>query len=57
MLEHLSADIFCSSKLCSLLGTNNVHDQISEHIFLLNGGYCVYHPSDIFRSKHGFENW
>ena len=31
-------------------------DKISEHIFAPNGGYCVYYPSNIFRSMHGFDN-
>ena len=29
------------SENCSLLGTDNVHGQISEHIFAPNGGYCL----------------
>jgi len=29
---------------CSLLGTDNVRGQISEHIFAPNGGYCLYIP-------------
>ena len=50
MLRYLSLDIICSSKLsfpranCSLLGTDNVRGQISEHIFAPNGGYCLYIP-------------
>ena len=28
------------SKTCSLFGTANVREQISEHVFKLNGGYC-----------------
>ena len=27
---------------CSLLGTDNVRGQISEHIFAPNEGYCLY---------------
>ena len=27
---------------CSLLGTDNVRGQISEHIFAPNGDYCLY---------------
>ena len=27
---------------CSLRGTDNVHGQISEHIFTPNEGYCLY---------------
>ena len=29
---------------CSLLGTDNVRGQISVHIFVPNGGYCLYIP-------------
>ena len=53
LLGHLSLDIICSSKLtifrratpsenCSLLGTDNVRRQTSEHIFAPNGDYCLY---------------
>ena len=30
------------SENCSLLRTDNVRGQISEHIFALNEGYCLY---------------
>ena len=30
------------SENCSLLGTDNVRGQISEHIFAPNGSYCLY---------------
>ena len=30
------------SENCSLLGTDNVRGQISEHIFASNEGYCLY---------------
>ena len=30
------------SENCSLLGTDNVRGQISEHIFSPNGDYCLY---------------
>ena len=30
------------SENCSLLGTDNVRGQISEHIFEPNGDYCLY---------------
>ena len=30
------------SENCSLLGTDNVRGQISEHIFAPNGGYCLF---------------
>ena len=32
------------SKSCSLLGTDNVRGQISEHIFAPNGDYCLNIP-------------
>ena len=37
------------SENCSLLGTDNVRGQISEHIFAPNGDYCLYsvHPRKI----------
>ena len=30
------------SENCSLLGTDNVRGQISEHIFAPNGDYCLF---------------
>ena len=51
MLGYLSLDIICSSKFtvflelsenCSLLGTDNVRGQISEHIVATNGDYCLF---------------
>ena len=30
------------SENCSLLGTDSVRGQISEHIFAPNEGYCLY---------------
>ena len=37
---------YCSlrslSENCSLLGTDNVRGQISEHIFASNGDYCLF---------------
>ena len=38
------------SENCSLLGTDNVRGQISEHIFAPNGGYCLY----IFAPSGGY---
>ena len=38
-------------------GTDNVHGQISQHIFAPNGGYCVYYPSNLFHNTRSFENW
>ena len=32
------------SENCSLLGTDNVRGQISEHIFAPNGDYCLFIP-------------
>ena len=49
------------SENCSLLGTDNVRGQISEHIFSPNGDYCLYIPNfqnfvrcekDLKDSKH-----
>ena len=37
--------------------TDNVQGQISEHIFAPNEGYCLYYPSNFFRSGRSFENW
>ena len=54
MLGHLSLDIICSSQLsfpraslsenCSLLATDNVRGQISEHIFAPNADYLTIIP-------------
>ena len=27
------------------------------YIFMPDGGYCVYYPSNIFRNTRSFENW
>ena len=54
------ANSFLRAKLeenCELRGTDNVQGQISEHIFAPNGGYCHYHPLNLFRSARSFENW
>ena len=37
-------------KNCELRRTDKVQGQKSENIFKPNGGYCVYHPSNIFRN-------
>ena len=53
VLGYLSLDIICSSQLtiflqlrvsenCSLLGTDNVRGQISQHILAPNGSYCLF---------------
>ena len=31
--------------------------QMEAIVYLVNGGYCVYYPSNIFRNTHSFENW
>ena len=66
MLGYLSADIICSEKRtvfrdrreenCELQGTDNVQGQISEHIFTPTGDYCLYYPSNLFRTARSFEN-
>ena len=41
------ANSFPRAKLqenCELRGTDNVQEQISEHIFASNGDYCLYYP-------------
>ena len=35
------------SENCSLLGTDNVRGQISEHIFAPNGDYCLFNTAYI----------
>ena len=40
---------------CSLFGTDNIRGQISEHVFVPNGG-CVNYPSNIVRHARSFEN-
>ena len=67
MHGYLSADIICFEKQttleknCELRGTDNVQGQISEHniyiYFGLNGGYCLYYPSNLFRNARNFQNW
>ena len=47
----LEAHIFPRAALsenCSLLGTDNVRGQISEHIFAPNGDYCLFILHQIF---------
>ena len=37
---------------CEHRGTDDVREQISEHIFSkVNWGYCVYYPSNVFATK------
>ena len=40
-----------------LQGTESDQEQIFAHIFVPNGGYCVYYPSNIICTMSGFENW
>lgn len=40
---------------CSLLETENVRRQISEHIFVQSGGYCLY-MSNALQTKSGVLN-
>ena len=53
MLRYLSAREASSFTRanCSLFGTDNAHEQLSDHNFAPNGTFCVYYPSNIFR-KH-----
>jgi len=51
------ANSFPRAGKIELRGTVNVQGQISEHVFAQNGGYCVYHPSNLFRNTRSFENW
>ena len=52
----LPADIICSEKrtVSEFRVPDNVQRQISEHIFALNGRYCVYYPPKMFRNTCGF---
>ena len=45
------------SENCSLLETDNVRGQISEHIFAPNGDYRAYYPSNLLRNARLFQNW
>ena len=45
------------SENCSLLGTDDVRGQISQHIFTPNGDYCVKYSLNIFHNTCSFENW
>jgi len=38
-------------------GAYTVEGQISKHIFVPNGRYCVYYPSNLFCNLRSFENW
>jgi len=40
---------------CEPWGTDNTKDKYLN--IYLNGGYCVYYPSNIFRNTRSFENW
>ena len=41
---------------CELRGIDNVQGQLSEHIFVPNGGYRVFYPLNILRNERTFEN-
>ena len=54
------ANSFPRAKLeenCELRGTDNVQEQISEHIFAPNDDYCLCYSSNLFRNARSFENW
>ena len=68
MLGYLSVDIICSEKLPVFLEllpqkTNRFSEQvmskdkIPKHVFVPNGGYRVYVPSNIICNMCGFKNW
>ena len=42
------------SENCSLLRTDNVHRQISKHIFVPNGDYCLYMLDTFYMYLSGF---
>ena len=44
------------SENCSLLGTDNVRGQISEHIFAPNEGYCLFIHTEIRTDYHNNKN-
>ena len=56
------------SEICSLLRTDNIRGQISEHIFVPNGGYCLFilrtalykgslNRGTTVQRKHAFSMW
>ena len=42
---------------CELCGTDNIQGQISDHIFMQNGAYCLCYRSTIFCNIHSYENF
>ena len=38
---------------CELCGMDNIQGQISDHIFMQNGAYCLYYPS----TSYSYENF
>ena len=44
------------SENCSLPGTDNVHGQISEHIFAPNGSYCQDNVIDVVQNLGTYDN-
>lgn len=67
MHGYLSADVVCSEERTvfpranhelnfEFLEKHNGQGQIYGHIFAPNGGYCAYHPSNIFAKGKMFTN-
>ena len=48
MLAYLSIHYMFQEVNYELQETDNVQGQIYKHVFTPNGGFCVYHPSNIF---------
>ena len=58
----MPANIICSEMRTglreqSLRETVSFEDQIYEHAFVTNGGYCVYYPSYIFKKGKMIRNY
>ena len=49
------AKIFLLSENCSLLGRDNVRGQISYHIFMPNGGYCLFITKNVGNVSKNFD--
>ena len=56
MLGYLSEDIICSEKR-TVFRERSSRKTESYDIFALNGDYCLYYPSNLFRNARRFENW
>lgn len=46
-----------SRENCGIRETNNVHQQISGHIFAPNGGYCLYSQYRERARSQQFQQW